>query len=85
MKKKVAMTGAALIILVGFLSGAVWMSTKFANSMSVGSLGPDKEELPSFNSGDQLWAYQFFGGMYKNEEQRSPFLKEGHAADQDHA
>ncbi len=73
MKKKVAMSGAALIIfVVGFLSGAVWMSTKFANSMSVGSLSPDKEEMPSFNSGDQLWAYQFFGGMYKNEERLKP-------------
>lgn len=73
MKKKVIITGAALLIFVfGFLSGAVWMSTRFVNSMSVGSLGPDKEELPSFNAGDQLWAYQFFGGMYKNEEQLKP-------------
>ncbi|HSB30492.1 MAG TPA: hypothetical protein VLD55_02730, partial [Candidatus Sulfobium mesophilum] len=73
MKKKVAMTAAALLIFViGFLSGAVWMSTKFANSMSMGSLGPDQEEPATFNSGDQLWAYQFYGGMLKNEEQLKP-------------
>jgi hypothetical protein len=70
MMKKAAITGAALLIFVlGFLSGAVWMSVKFANTMNVGSFAPEKEELASLSPVDQFWAYQFFGGMYKNEEQ----------------
>jgi len=76
MKNKIAIAGAVLLIFVfGFLTGAVWMSVKFAGSMGAGSLGPDREEQTTFNSGDALWAYQFFGGMFKNEEQMKPVPK----------
>lgn len=76
MKKKIVIIGAALLIFVfGFLTGAVWMSAKFAGSMGGGSLSPDRAEQTTFNSGDALWAYQFFGGMFKNEEQMKPVPK----------
>ncbi len=76
MKRKILIAGTAVLIFVfGFLSGAVWMSAKFAGSMGGGSLSPDKEEQTTFNSGDGLWAYQFFGGMFKSEEQMKPVPK----------
>jgi hypothetical protein len=76
MKKKILIAGTAVLIFVfGFLSGAVWMSIKFVGTMGAGSLSPDKEEQMTFNSGYALWAYQFFGGMYKSEERMKPVPK----------
>jgi len=70
MKKKILVAGTALLIFVfGFLTGSVWMSNKFIGTFGGGSLGPDREEQTTFTPGDSLWAYQFFGGMFKNEEQ----------------
>ena len=78
MKKHIllAVAGTVLFIL-GFLSGAVWMSSKFIHTFNANL--PSKEDT-SFTStsrdGDELWAYLYLGGSFTSEEKLVP-LPEG--------
>lgn len=72
MKKKIALVGSGILLFViGFLSGAVWMSNKFIGSFSISSA--DREEAPAdYFPGETFWAYQYFGGMFTSEERLKP-------------
>ncbi len=72
MKKRLLLAGAGIVLLViGFLSGAVWMSNKFIKSFNAGP--PAIEDMSSpFAEGDELWAYQYFGGQPLREDKLKP-------------
>jgi hypothetical protein len=74
MKKRLVFAGAGIVIFVmGFLSGAVWMSNKFIGSLNMSP--PDREEMPAiYSEGEALWAYQYFGGQFTSEEKLKPLL-----------